>query len=84
MSSTSPRQGLSKTLRSSKTRIAVVLTLALLTAVFSASALTANLGPSGQQAGSFAASVFGFFGATAVRENRAHPLDAGTRVFAIG
>lgn len=62
MSSTSPRQGLSKTLRSIKARFVVVFTLVLLAAVFSASALTANLnGPVGQQAGSFAATMFSMF-----------------------
>lgn len=45
-----------------KTRFIVVFTLVILTAVFSASALTANLnGPLGQQAGSFAATVFSMF-----------------------
>ncbi|MEQ1643906.1 MAG: Calx-beta domain-containing protein, partial [Pyrinomonadaceae bacterium] len=62
MSSTSPRQGLSKTLRSIKARFIVGFTLVLLAAVFSASALTANLsGPEGQQAGSFTASLFSLF-----------------------
>ncbi len=63
MSSTSPRQGLSKTLRSIKARFVVGFTLVLLAAVFSASALTANLNaPLGQTAGSFAANVFSLFG----------------------
>ncbi len=62
MSSTSPRQGLSKTLRSIKARFIVGLSLVLLAAVFSASALTANLNaPLGQTAGSFAANVFSLF-----------------------
>ena len=62
MSSTSPRQGLSKTLRSIKARFIVGFTLVLLAAVFSVSALTANLnGPLGQTAGSFTANVFSLF-----------------------
>jgi hypothetical protein len=49
-------------MRSMKTRYVVVFTLVLLTAVFSATALTANLnGPIGQQAGSFAATIFSMF-----------------------
>ena len=42
MSSTSPRQGLSNTLRSTKTRFVAVFAFVILTAVFSANALTAN------------------------------------------
>ncbi|MFZ1701483.1 MAG: Calx-beta domain-containing protein [Pyrinomonadaceae bacterium] len=55
-----------------KTRFVVIFTLVILTAVFSASALTANMnGPIGQQAGTFAATIFSMFGG-----DKASPQDS--------
>ena len=63
MSSTSPRQGLSKTLQSAKTRIIAGLAFLLLTAVISASALAANNDQS--YVGQITASISSFFGLSA-------------------